>query len=260
MPPAETSTLPRVRLAPSGCEPLRRPASGLGLLLRRELVGNDVEKDRRNGSIGKMSSDTRPHRARAQHSHLADVTHGLPPSMSARTEWSIMWEQHGQGQGRDHGKEEKDWCLVAVVSELICPVMEGRGFTGCGKTRLCRHSERSFGVRQLAAAFLPASLLAGIATESITARQQAGSSQSGGPPRRTALQSGLRPRRLSWRPAPALTSFSAACKAPPFCFEAACLPTSCEATGLRYRLAHANNFFTTLPETSVRRKSRPWKR
>jgi hypothetical protein len=24
---------------------------------------------------------------------------------------------------------------------------EGRGFTGCGKTRLCRHSERSFGVR-----------------------------------------------------------------------------------------------------------------
>ena len=37
----------------------------------------------------------------------------------------------------------------------------------------------SFGVRQLAAAFLPASLLAGIATESIIARQQAGSSQSG---------------------------------------------------------------------------------
>jgi hypothetical protein len=46
-----------------------------------------------------------------------------------------------------------------------------------------------FGVRQLAAAFLPASWLAGIGTESIIARQQAGTSQSAGPPRRTALQS-----------------------------------------------------------------------
>jgi hypothetical protein len=37
-----------------------------------------------------------------------------------------MWEQDRQGQGRDHRKEKKDWCLVAEVSELICPVMEGR--------------------------------------------------------------------------------------------------------------------------------------
>jgi hypothetical protein len=34
---------------------------------------------------------------------------------------------------------------------------------------------------------------------------------------RTPLQSGLRPRRLAWRSAPALTSFSAACLTPPQC-------------------------------------------
>ena len=63
-----------------------------------------------------------------------------------------------------------------------------------------------FGVRQLAAAFLPASLLAGIATESIIARQQAGSSQSG---------SKLPHSKASLRMT-AETSFSAACEAPPF--------------------------------------------
>jgi hypothetical protein len=38
---------------------------------------------------------------------------------------------------------------------------------------------RSYGVRQLAAAFRPASLLAGISAEGTIPRQQAGSSQSG---------------------------------------------------------------------------------
>jgi hypothetical protein len=38
---------------------------------------------------------------------------------------------------------------------------------------------RGFGVRQLAAAFRPASLLAGISAEGTVPRQQAGSNQSG---------------------------------------------------------------------------------
>ena len=41
------------------------------------------------------------------------------------------------------------------------------------------NTERSFGVRQLAAAFLPASLLAQISTARTIRRQQAGSRQSG---------------------------------------------------------------------------------
>jgi hypothetical protein len=61
-------------------------------------------------------------------------------------------------------------------------------------------------VRQLAAAFLPASLLAGIAIESIIARQQAGSSQGG-----SKLPHSKASHRMT-----AETSFSAACEAPPF--------------------------------------------
>ena len=56
---------------------------------------------------------------------------------------------------------------------------EGRGFTGCGKTRLCRHSERSFGVRQLAAALARASLLAGICAPGRNPREQARGEESG---------------------------------------------------------------------------------
>src|SRR5271157_3390417 len=52
-------------------------------------------------------------------------------------------------------------------------------FTGCESTPRCWRSVRSFGVRQLAAAFLCASLLAGTSTWGAIPRQQAGSRQSG---------------------------------------------------------------------------------
>jgi hypothetical protein len=124
----------------------------------------------------------------------------------------------------DERGEETEWRsrrhrasprLYPLLDALRGPP-EGRGFTGCGKTRLCRHSQRSLGVRQLAAALARASLLAGNDALGCNPREQARGVESGSPPRRTALQSGLSPRRLSCRSAPALASFSAACEAPPF--------------------------------------------
>jgi len=53
----------------------------------------------------------------------------------------------------------------------------------------------------------------GIATESIIARQQAGSSQSGS--KLPHSKAGLCPHRLAWRSALVLTSVFEACSAPP---------------------------------------------
>jgi len=83
---------------------------------------------------------------------------------------------------------------------------ERRGFTGCGKTRLCRHSVRSFGVRQLAAALARASLLAGSDALGCNPRERARGEESG---------SKLPHSKASLRMT-AETSFSAACKTPPF--------------------------------------------
>jgi len=58
---------------------------------------------------------------------------------------------------------------------------EGPGFTGCGTKVPSRHSVRSFGVRQLAAAFLPVISLGGISTESAIPGQQAAALQSFAP-------------------------------------------------------------------------------
>ncbi|MGD0227959.1 MAG: hypothetical protein ABSF71_37105 [Terriglobia bacterium] len=66
-----------------------------------------------------------------------------------------------------------------------------------GATTACAGAAR-FGVRQLAAAFLTASLLAGISIESTNASQQAGSSQSGSKlPHSKASRP--RPMGMPWR-------------------------------------------------------------
>jgi hypothetical protein len=60
----------------------------------------------------------------------------------------------------------------------LCGLLKARYYSNAiSQFRPC--IERSFGVRQLAAAFRPASLLAGISAERTIPRQQAGSSQSG---------------------------------------------------------------------------------
>jgi len=100
---------------------------------------------------------------------------------------------------------QRGQCQTRVFIQTLQPALWGLGDLPRTHPTACL-GVRSFGVRQLAAAFLPASLLARISTWSTIPCQQAGFSQSG-----SKLPHSKAPLRM-----PGGKRFSLTCKAPPF--------------------------------------------